>query len=569
MTIRPSTAFRFALAALVFAFPAAHAQTPPDAGALQRETERSLQAPRPAERPLAAPAARPMDEDAKAARIAVKRLVIDGANLVPVAELEALLADLPGQSLTLAELERAAQRIAEHYRARGWFVRVYLPAQDVTDGTVRIQVLEGRYEGSRLEDAGGRADGEFVRNVVTRRLKEGEPLSAADLERGLLLANDLPGIAAAGLLEAGETPGGTRLALRTEDTPFVTGDVGVDNHGIRSTGRGQVVGGVALNNLAGIGDRLGLRALAAEDVYSARLGYSLPLGSDGWRLGTHFSTLNYELGGRYRALDAEGRARTAGLDLSWAWVRQSDRNLSLGTAYEWRRYEDDVLSAPLRRHRVHAFTLALSGDQRDSFHGGGITWGGVQITLGRLDIRDPAADRAADAVGPRADGDYSKLGVQLNRLQALGISGWRVQAMLSGQWADGNLGSSEKFTLGGPHRVRAYPVNEASGDAGVLMKLELQRELGHGWQAMAFYDIGRIRQHRDTWTGWQGGSRQPNIYSLSGAGLGVSWNRASWQLAASAAVPVDGNPGKDANGRNNDGTRPSSASFWLALGRVL
>lgn len=257
-----------------------------------------------------------MAEDAKAARIAVKRLVIDGANLVLVAELEALLADLPGQSLTLAELERAAQRIAEHYRARGWFVRVYLPAQDVTDGTVRIQVLEGRYEGSRLEDAGGRADGGFVRDVVTRRLKEGEPLSAADLERGLLLANDLPGIAATGLLEAGETAGGTRLVLRTEDTPFVTGDVGVDNHGIRSTGRGQVVGGVALNNLAGIGDRLGLRALAAEDVYSARLGYSLPLGSDGWRLGTHFSTLNYELGGRHRALDAEGRARTAGLDLS-------------------------------------------------------------------------------------------------------------------------------------------------------------------------------------------------------------------------------------------------------------
>lgn len=249
-------------------------------------------------------------------------------------------------------------------------------------------------------------------------------------------------------------------------------------------------------------------------------------------------------------------------------MRQSDRNLNLGAAYEWRRYEDDVLSAPLRRHRVHAFTLALSGDQRDSFHGGGITWGGVQLTLGRLDIRDPAADRAADAAGPRADGDYSKLGFQLNRLQALGVSGWRVQAMLSGQWADGNLGSSEKFTLGGPNRVRAYPVNEATGDAGVLMKLELQRELGHGWQAMAFYDTGHIRQHRDTWAGWRGGSRQPNSYSLSGAGLGVSWNRAGWQLAASAAVPVDGNPGKDANDRNNDGTRPSAASFWLALGRV-
>ncbi|MBW7900066.1 MAG: ShlB/FhaC/HecB family hemolysin secretion/activation protein [Rhodocyclaceae bacterium] len=565
---RPIRGSRHTLIACALAggLSAAHAQTPPDAGALQREAERSL-APRPVAPAVAAPLVRPMAEDAKGVRVAVTRISVEGASLIPAAELEALVADRVGQSLTLAELEHAAQRIAEHYRQRGWFVRVYLPEQDVTGGHVRIQVLEGRYGGSRAEPKGSRVNGEWVRRVVTHRLQPGEPLPAADVERGLLLANSLPGIYAAGLLEAGESQSTSRLVIYSDDKPFVTGDAALNNYGVKATGRAQAVGGVALNNLSGIGDQLALRGLAAEGLNNVQIRYVLPIHPDGWRLGAHFSALDYELGDRYRALDAEGKAKTGGLDLTYALVRQRDRNLNLGAGYEHRRYEDDALDAALRRHRIGAFTLSLSGDMRDSLHGGGISWGSVQLIRGQLDIRDVAADKAADRAGPRAEGGYAKLAFSLNRLQALGDSGWQIQAGLSGQWADGNLASSEQFGLGGPYRVRAFPVNEASGDEGVLFKLELQKHLGGGWQAVAFYDAGRIRQYKDTWAGWDGGSGQPNGYSLAGAGLGLNWNRDGWQLAASAAVPVGGNPGKGSDGRNNDGSKPSSARFWLTLGR--
>jgi hemolysin activation/secretion protein len=552
-----------------------HAQAPagtPDAGALQREAERSLHVPRSAERSSAVPAARPMADDAKAVRVSVKGISITGASLIPVNELEPLVADRIGQSLTLAELEHAAQRIAEHYRQRGWFVRVYLPQQDVTDGHVRIQVLEGRYGGSRLENKGKRASADHVRSVVTHRLSESEALSAADLERGLLLANDLPGIAVTGLLEAGAAEGETRLAMQLDDTPFVTGDLGVNNHGVKATGRAQVVGGIALNNLSGRGDQLSLRALAAADIASAQARYSLPLGYDGLRLAAHASTLAYELGDRYKQLDADGKAHTAGLTLSHPLLRQTNRNLNLSAAYEYRRYDDDMLDAALRRHRVDAVTLGLDGDRRDALLGGGITWGRLELTHGRLYIRDIAGDRAADAAGPRSRGDFSKLAFHLNRLQAIGAGGWQIHAALSGQIADRNLGSSERFTLGGPNRVRAYPVNEASGDEGLLLKLELQRNLSNGWQAIAFYDSGRIRQHKHTWAGWDGASGQPNSYSLSGGGIGLNWRAGAalggWQLAASAAFPIDGNPGADARNRNNDGSKAAAARYWLNLNRA-
>lgn len=89
------------------------AQTPPDAGALQRETQRRLQAPRPADDTVRVPSARPMNEHTQASRVTVRRLIIDGATLLPVAELQAQIADLVDQSLTFAELEHATQQAVE------------------------------------------------------------------------------------------------------------------------------------------------------------------------------------------------------------------------------------------------------------------------------------------------------------------------------------------------------------------------------------------------------------------------------------------------------------------------
>lgn len=559
---------RLSLACLLAGFAAlAAAQTPPDAGVLQRETERSLRTVPEVSPP--APPARPMAEDAKAARVQARAFVIEGASLIPADELAGLLADLVGRSLTLGELEQAAQRIVRHYRERGWWVRAYLPEQDATDGRIRIRVVEGRYGGLTREDAGGRVDGAWVERLVAGRLVEGEPLPAAVIERGLLLANDLPGIRATGVLEPGDAPGLTRLRLRVdvEDAPRVRGNIGLGNGGIKAIGTVQALGGLALDNLSGRGDRLALQGLTAKGVDSARLSWRLPVGADGWSVGAHASHLRYRLGDRFKTLDGKGKADTAGVEAQWAWLRQGDRNLSLFVGHEQRRYADDLLGAPSRRHRIDAFTLGLHGDRRDAFGGGGVLWGGLRLAHGRLDIADVAGDKAADAAGPRAAGGYARLSGQLGRLQALD-GGFRLLVDLSGQWADGNLSAPEKFVLGGPEGVRAYPVNEGTGDQGILLRLEAQRPFGHGWLARVFYDAGQVRQHKRPWAGWDGGTGQPNRYSLSGAGIGIGYDadigRTRWRLSANLAAPVGRNPGRDANDRNNDGSRANAARFWIS-----
>jgi hemolysin activation/secretion protein len=67
----------------------------------------------------------------------------------------------------------------------------------------------------------------------------------------------------------------------------------------------------------------------------------------------------------------------------------------------------------------------------------------------------------------------------------------------SGQLTDHNLDSSQKFYLGGPTGVRAYPSSEGSGSEGYLLNLELKKDLPFNLTGSIFYDEGYVRQNVD------------------------------------------------------------------------
>lgn len=554
---------RWLLAAGIVMSWAACAQTAPDAGVLQREAERELRSRFPAVAPhVPAP---PMKPAAKGATVAVRGFVVEGATLVPVDELVALLGDLVGRSLTLADLERATQRLAAHYRAKGWLVRVYLPAQEIKDGIVRIAVVEGRLSGIKVENAARRADANLAERIAGGGLVLGEALAAKALERGLLLANDLPGIKATGILEPGDAVGETSLRLKVEDGPFTAGDASLTNQGTRSTGIAQLSAGLLIN--PGGGNQVSLRALAASGLDMVRAGYALPLGSDGLRANFYASDLRYKLGGDFTALKARGSARTWGAVLAYPLQRAETVNHNFSAALEARRYADDSLGAALRRKTANVLTLSAAGDRIDGLAGGGLTQYGASLVSGKLDLSGVAADLAADQAGPNANGRYLKVIANASRLQRLPAD-FAFSVALSAQLAGKNLDSAEKFSLGGPSGVRAYPVNEASGDAGWLLNLELRKELGEGWNALALLDAGEIRQHRNEWAGWQGGASTPNHYGLAGAGFGVGWNKpGDIALQLTVAAPLGGNPGQTTAGRNQDGSARGTRG-WLRLTKL-
>ena len=147
--------------------------------------------------------------------------------------------------------------------------------------------------------------------------------------------------------------------------------------------------------------------------------------------------------------------------------------------------------------------------------------------------------------GLHTAGSFSKYNLNLTRLQQIRE---RVALYLTYgyQWANKNLDSSEKLSLGGPYGVRAYPVGEASGDEGWIGMAELRYNLPNKegakntYQLITFVDAGSIKENKYPLPG----STQANRRSLYGMGVGVNWSQEnngaarlhySWKLGSELA----------------------------------
>lgn len=544
-----------------------HAQTLPNSGSLQRQLRQGL-----SDLPQQAPPAAPQAGDAApdgGERVRVDRFVVEGATLLPAAELEASIKDYAGRDLSLRELRTAAQVVADAYRRHGYFARALLPPQDLTDGVARIRVIEGRFGKMLLKPGVTRANSEFVERVVGADLKPGQPYSAAALERGLLLANDLPGVQADGVLKGGSEPGTSDLELKIKDKRLVVANVGGDNAGSRATGVYRGFASIGLNDLTGYGDQAMLQGLYSDGLRYGQLDLSAPLGVNGWRLGLYASVLRYRLGGDFKDLEARGQADTQGAELTYPLVRSAAETVRVRLGYEHGRYHDDMLGVAIHRKAINRGDLSLEGSRSDAIGGGGFTSYRLSLTVGDVDLSRLPIDKALDALGAKTDGDFGKVYAEVTRDQRVGSS-YFVRARVAGQWSQNNLDGSEQFALGGPDGVRAYPVNEGLGDGGAVANLELHRILGGtaaGLDLYAFVDAGVIRRHADPWEGW-GEPGAGNTYPLFGAGVGANYaltRTASLRLAV--AAPIGANEGAADSDRNQDGGK-RGARVWFSISKL-
>ncbi len=527
-------------AALVGLPLAASAQMLPDAGrALESLQQQPPTPPAPAAVELHIPEApRPARTD-NGLTIAVQGFAIDGNTALDTAQLQALLAPLAGQALTLAQLEAGVARITALYRERGYpFAYAYLPAQEIDNGMVRVSVLEGRLGQITLDNLSRQRT--RVLALPLARLRSGDLIQADALETSLLRLGDIGGVRAQANLRPGAETGTSDLVVKVEDPPLASGAIGLDSYGNRFTGAYRASGSVQFNGALGLGEQIHLQTLLSnEDLFNFRLGYEMPLGPWSTRVGASLSHLDYALDEEFAVLDAYGSAKVANIHVAQPLVRSRRMNLNARLSYEQKRLTDHIrLYGTHERKRSHLATLALEGNWQDSLAGGAVSQWGLAWIHGQLRLGS-AAQQQRDALSARSAGSFEVLTANFARWQTL--SGpWSLHGRINGQWASKNLDSSEKMSLGGAYGVRAYPQGEASGDQGLLATLELRYALTRDWQLSGFVDGGRVKlQHRP----WSAGS---NHRSLSGAGFGLQRSGQDWSLETALAWRVGSAPAASA-----------------------
>lgn len=523
---------------------AATAQTAPDAGRLLQET-RPTPSPGPAAAPprlLEAPV-RPTVSMPDGVTVTPTAFRVSGAVSFPVDALVALTQPWVGRRLDLRGLNEAASAITRHYQAAGHFLSyAYLPAQRVADGVIEIAVLEGRLDAVQVANTQDVRLREQVVQAHVAPLENRTPVLQPEVERALLLLNDIPGVTARAAFAPGANPGGADMVVTVAEEEPLELRLDASNHGSRSTGVVRLGATLLLRNLFGYGDATTARLLLSErgGLVSGSLGTLLPLGGDGWKVGASVSRLKYELADAFSSLGAQGTAQTWGLKAQYPLLRRLAANLAFEAAYENRRLRDDiVVIGDARPKRNDVASGSFTFDLRDGLFGRGSTAGVVVVSAGHLRLLSDAM-RNLDAFGPasgngvglRTDGSYQKLTASLARQQALWgpLAGY---ARYTGQQSRRNLDSSEKLALGGPGAVRAYASGEALVDEGGILTGELRwlhDYVGGNVVVSLFYDRATGRLNVQPLAG--AGSNEAD---LVGYGLGLQWNAGDFGLATSFA----------------------------------
>jgi hemolysin activation/secretion protein len=498
------------------------------------------------------------DEDI---RVDVTRYEVDAdAPAALKAALPSLTARYVGKGRSFEDLADAANAVTRFLQRDLdlYLGYAYLPEQTPKDGVIRIAVLEGRLDRVVLEWGKGLPVDRDVVEAYLARLQPGSVLRVRDVERVVFLINDLRGITARFEVRAGRTPGTAELVVTPRADSVWSGRADVDINGSRFLGRYDVGGLVQMNSPFHRGDGFTATALASttRGLAFGLLGYTTPVGSNGFKLGASLSGVRYQLDKTDFPLDLNGTALTFNGYGLYPVVRSRNLNVFALASYEHKVYEDRQEAAGAStRKTVDTLGLGTTGDFRDSVLGGGVNTYEINLVSGNVKYPDGRPGGLDDAPS------FTKVTFGYSRLQDVVTGKLLAYLALNGQYAMKNMDTTEQFRLGGPDGVRAYATGEGTGDSGAVMNLELRFLPPEAWLgrvaremvASVFFDAGYVRYRKvpAPVTATTAATALKNTDVFTGAGIGLAWVRPNqYALRVSLSKPIAGTPRSDTQVRD-------------------
>ncbi|MBJ9977776.1 ShlB/FhaC/HecB family hemolysin secretion/activation protein [Pseudomonas sp. S75] len=424
----------------------------------------------------------------------IERIELVGADALSQRERDALVAPYIGQCLGVPQLNAVLKAITDHYLARGLVTsRAYLPQQDLSSGTLKIQVVEGRLEGLKGADGSGVTPRQLAMTFPGSR---GELLNLREVEQMVDQLNRLPSNQVRMELAPGKAVGGSDVVV--QNTPQKPWRVGLSRHngGQRSTGEQQWGASLDWDDPLGLADQLSLRgghdALSDHQKSSrnSALSYSLPLGW--WTLSYSFSQSDYRSEAQANGFTFKqtGDSQNHQVRLERVIHRDALSKTSLNTGVAYLRtnnyIEDSKLALSSNR---------LSEAQFGINHGRRIGGAFLNIDLGMQN-----GIGAFDAQGNhhphpgQADARYRKYTATLSYLHPFTLWGESLSfsSLMTGQRSEDVLFSPQRMSLGGQSSIRGYKDQMLAGDSGGYWRNDLRwsRPMTWAWLQPVFSQYG-------------------------------------------------------------------------------
>lgn len=451
--------------------------------------------------------ARPGAVPAGGPPIDVQRIEFTGNTKVATATLEQRVAQHLGKRMTLAELYAVATDLTRFYQSQGYpLASVNVPVQRVANGRVLLEVTEGRIGKVRIEKQGGFYRAEVLQNHLSE-LRTGEVVTAANLEREILLLNDLPGIEARLVVVPGEEGGTSDIVVQVFEDAFAF-YAGADNHGREDIGQNRLSFNMYVNGL-GRGDDFIFNFTRSEDglLNYGRVAYSLPIGTDGGRFGVSYLLSDYENADpAFLVLEPAGMSSTIRGEYTFPLERSrlSNKVLVLGLATT--ETQSEALGVITDTTEITLFDITLFnnkvlGDRRT------VSWSYGFSGNGEFNNSTPADEGE----------QCCKLQGDVAATFPVGQTSYQ-RIKLRAAWSPDTVSDIDRFSLGGPYSVRGYEASEVRGDSGYDASWEFHMPFGirrgrADWTVFA--DVGQVSSHVP------GGSVDSDVLGALGTGFSI------------------------------------------------
>ncbi len=447
-------------------------------------------------------------------RFSLKKIEVLGSTVLK-SEIRALTEPLENRAVTLEELICLRTAITQLYVNKGYITSgAFLPnQQDITDGFVQIQVVEGEIE--RIEINGlQRLQDYYIRSRLDRVTKT--PLNQQELQNGLALLQLDPLIKQIQAeLTTGSASGQSVLKVNLEEARAFQAVIGVDNYRPPNIGDNEATVTLSHGNLSGWGDRFFGEYAITEGLNLYNLHYNVPINAMDGRIGLHYWNTDSQITeALFNPFDIRNQTETFSVEYRQPIYRTPQTEWTLGLNLDIRSSRSSLeggsfcFSQPCRDGKTNITVLRF-----------------YQEWLNRAPNRALAARSqlnfgitAFDATTRNLEPDpefFSWLGQfqWVNRFN----NDWLLLGRFYAQIAGGPLPIIEQFSMGGIDTVRGYGQNQLVTDNALLGSLELRIPLTEDpsiLQLTPFIEGG---------TGWNNLLPDPNPATLGGIGIGLRW----------------------------------------------
>ena len=448
-------------------------------------------------------------------RLFIKDVRVLG-NTVLQTEIDRIIQPFKRRTVTFSDLICLRSQITQLYIDNDYVTSgaFLVNNQDLSDGIVEIQVVEGALE--RIEITGlKRLQESYIRSRL--EIAATKPLNRKRLEEGLqlLILNPLIDTVNAELT-AGQKPGNNVLLLNIQQAEAFSAGLAVDNYRAPSIGEIQGSIEVAHNNLLGFGDRISAEYSVTEGLDIYNLSYAIPWNPyDGTLSFSYDNSDSKIVDEEFRDLDIESETETFSFGLRQPLFKSPNQEFTFGLSLDVRRRRTFLQGEPF------SFSLGVEDGKSNvsviRFSQDWVNRSASKVLAARsqFNIGIDAFDATINDTG--VDGNFFAWQGQFQWVQQLS-SRVLLITRIGGQFSPDSLLSLEKFSLGGINSVRGYRENQLVTDSGILGGMELRIPVTSNpntLQLNPFIEFGK---------GWNKDEPDPDNATIASLGLGLRWS---------------------------------------------